>query len=420
VSVYPGQQTVPDTQIAADEELRQWQMPPLDDERGILTGVAAGIAREIGISPIHVRIALLVLTAAGGAGLVVYVVAWPLMRLRVSSGEHYEPVPKGRSPRSRHLGFASVMVGVLMLLASYAPGFEPALVWPAALIGAAIALAFDHGYLEQATLGAPTVQVRLAIGAILLVSGIVAAIALNFTVWQAVRTVAIAGLIAGGLALLFAPLVTRTAEELLSERRRRIRSEERADISAHLHDSVLQTLALIQKRSDDTGVKNLARRQERELRTWLFEEKSGKESLGFRAALQAEMAQVEDLHGVPVEVIVVGDHPSDPASAAILAATREAATNAARHSKSPRIDVYAEVQAEQLEIFVRDQGTGFDPDTVPEDRVGIRDSIRARIERQGGDVTISSRIGQGTEVELCVPLERSRLMSDDSKETDRV
>jgi len=175
-------------------------------------------------------------------------------------------------------------------------------------------------------------------------------------------------------------------------------------MAAHLHDSVLQTLALIQKRSVDVGVVNLARRQERELRSWLFEEKSGRESLGFRAALDAAMAEVEDLHSVPIEVVVVGDRPSDVATEAILGASREAATNAARHSGSPRIDVFAEVRDDRIEVFVRDQGCGFDLDEISDDRAGIRDSIKTRMERHGGHAELMSTPDVGTEVELSLPL----------------
>lgn len=396
-----------------------WQLPPLDKERSVLTGTAAGMAREIGIDPIYVRVLLVILTVAGGYGALIYGVAWLFMQRRSNSGGAYEPIPKGITSRSRHVGFAALAFGLVLLMTATGSAFQPAIVWPVALIGAAVALAFDQQLLDWHTAseleGGSPISMRLIGGAALLVGGVVAAVLLNFSFWQAVRSVAIAGLISAGLALLFAPVLARTADELLAERRRRIRSEERADMAAHLHDSVLQTLALIQKRSDDVGVVNLARRQERELRSWLFGEKSGRESLGFRAALDAVMAEVEDLHEIPIEVVVVGDRPSDMAMEPILGASREAATNAARHSGSPRIDVFAEVRDDRVEVFVRDQGTGFDPDDVPVDRAGIRDSIRARMERHGGEAVVFSRPGSGTEVELSLPLEPS-----DDEETTHV
>ena len=175
-------------------------------------------------------------------------------------------------------------------------------------------------------------------------------------------------------------------------------------MAAHLHDSVLQTLALIQKRSDDVGVVNLARRQERELRTWLFEDKTGRESLGFRVTLEAAMAEVEDLHEVPIEVVVVGDRPADAETESILGASREAATNAAKHAGVAKVDVFAERRPGAIEVFVRDAGVGFDPDAIDDDRQGIRASIIERMERYGGRAAIHSEPGQGTEVELIQPL----------------
>ena len=348
------------------------------------------------------------LAVAGGWGVALYGLAWLIMRRRGVPLESYHPRPKGASARNRYLGFNAIALGLLLVTTAFDGAFQPALVWPVALVGAAIAIAFDRGQFDPRT---PTdvtdsrnVQLRLAAGLGLLLAGVVAAVALNFSLWQAVRSVVIAGLVVAGAAVLLAPLLSRLGNELLAERRRRIRSEERAEMAAHLHDSVLQTLALIQKRSDDVGVVNLARRQERELRTWLFEDKTGRESLGFRVTLEAAMAEVEDLHEVPIEVVVVGDRPADAETESILGASREAATNAARHSGSPRIDVFAEVRDDRVEVFIRDQGSGFDPDEIDPDRAGIRDSIRARMERHGGEAIIFSRPGAGTEVELSLPL----------------
>lgn len=385
-----------------------WQVPPVHPDEGLVLGVAAGLSREVGIDAVYVRVSFVVLAVAGGWGVGLYVLAWLIMRQRGVAIESYVPRAKAISARNRHIGFNAVALGLLLLTTVFDGAFQPALVWPVALVGAAFAIAFDRGQLDPRTLTDVTdsrnVQVRLAAGLALLLAGVVAAVALNFSLWQALRSVIIAGLVVAGAAVLLAPLLSRLGNELLSERRLRIRSEERAEMAAHLHDSVLQTLALIQKRSDDVGVVNLARRQERELRTWLFEDKSGRESLGFRMTLEAAMAEVEDLHEVPIEVIVVGDRPADAEIEAILGASREAATNAARHSGSPRIDVFAEIRGDQIEVFVRDQGTGFDPDEIDQDRAGIRDSIRGRMERHGGTAVIFSRPGAGTEVELTLPL----------------
>lgn len=385
-----------------------WQVPPLDRERGLVSGVSAGLAREIGIDAAYVRVAFVVLSAAGGWGIGLYAVAWVLMRNRIGSSEEYEPTPKAASSKIRHVAFAMIVIGVLVLMTDLGASLEPALVWPVALVGAAVAVVLDRGQAERLGLAElpddRQMQVRFVLGLTLLLAGIITGVALNFTFWQAFRTVVVAGLILTGAGLLLAPMLTGLADELLEERRRRIRSEERADLAAHLRDSVLQTLALIQKRSDDVGVVNLARRQERELRNWLFEERALHEPAGFKAQLERVMAEVEDVYEVPIEVVVVGDREAGHESEPIFMAGREAAINAARHSGASRIDVFAEVGLARVEVFVRDQGIGFDPDDVSGDRAGIRDSIRGRMERHGGDATVVSHPGDVTEVELSLPL----------------
>lgn len=300
-----------------------------------------------------------------------------------------------------------ISLGLVLMTTISSAAFAPEIVWPVALLSGALAIALDRGQLDASQFSDlqsdENLQIRVAIGLALLLAGVVAALALSLSLWQAVRSIIVAGLVVAGAGLVFAPVLARMTNDLFAERRMRIRSEERADMAAHLHDSVLQTLALIQKRSDDVGVVNLARRQERELRMWLFEEKALHERLGFRTELERTMAEVEDLHEVPIEVVVVGDRPSGPQTEAILNAAREAATNAARHSGAPRIDVFAEAGAETIEVFVRDLGCGFDPDVVESDRAGIRDSIVRRMERHKGSAVVVSSPGAGTEVELSVP-----------------
>lgn len=375
----------------------------------MVSGTAAGIGRELGIDPIYVRVAFVVLAVAGGWGVIAYAFAWYALHRRTTADadEPYVPIPKASTPRMRHVAFAMVVAGLVLLTSGFGGAFSPALVWPVALVGAAAAVALDRGYVDR-TGGRTTerdVQMRLGLGFLLLLAGVIAAFALNFTFWQAVRSIMVAGLVVAGAGLLLAPMLTEMADELFAERRRRIRSEERADMAAHLHDSVLQTLALIQKRSDDVGVVNLARRQERELRSWLFDDASDEQSQGFRSRLERVMAEVEDLHELPIEVVVVGDRPTGVEVDPLLKASREAATNAARHAGAPRIDVFAEVRPDRIEVFVRDQGAGFDPDQVGDDRAGIRDSILRRMERHGGTAHVFSRPGHGTEVELMLPLD---------------
>jgi signal transduction histidine kinase len=200
-------------------------------------------------------------------------------------------------------------------------------------------------------------------------------------------------------ALILAPWWLRLVRGLAAERAERVRSQERAEVGAHLHDSVLQTLALMQKRADDPReVAALARRQERELRAWLNGRRPDEASLA--AALEAAASEVEDDHGVPVEVVTVGDAPLDERAAALVAAAREALVNAAKFAGPEPISMYAEVDGARAEVFVRDRGPSFDPAAVPADRRGVRESIVGRMERHGGRATLHTAPGHGTEVEL--------------------
>jgi two-component sensor histidine kinase len=205
-------------------------------------------------------------------------------------------------------------------------------------------------------------------------------------------------------ALILAPFLWRLGRNLASERAERIRSQERAELAAHLHDSVLQTLTLMQKRADDPRqVAALARRQERELRSWLFGTRREGSGSSFAAALRGAAEDVEDAHAVVIEVVAVGDCELDDRAEAVVAATREALTNAAKFAPSDEaISVYAEVENGTIETFIHDRGPGFDPDAVPSDRRGVRESILGRMERHGGHAEIRSTPGEGTEVKLSV------------------
>jgi signal transduction histidine kinase len=198
----------------------------------------------------------------------------------------------------------------------------------------------------------------------------------------------------------------RLLRSLTEERSERIRSQERAEVAAHLHDSVLQTLALVQRSDDPQQVAALARRQERELRAWLAGRPAPGQAARLAPALEAAAVDVEEHHGVPVEVVVVGDRELDPATEAVVAAAREAMTNAAKFGDGSTVDVYAESSPEALRVFVRDRGPGFDPTAVPEDRRGVRESIVGRMERHGGRALITSDPATGTEVELVLEGER--------------
>jgi signal transduction histidine kinase len=251
------------------------------------------------------------------------------------------------------------------------------------------------------------VLVRAVIGLLLVVGGVAALLGTSSS-WTALRTGVIAVVVIGcGLFLVFGPWLWRLGTELVTERRERIRSDERAEVAAHLHDSVLQTLAMVQRRADEPReVVRLARKQERELRTWLL---SGRQagtdaqagSLG--SALGALAAELEETHGVPVEVVQVRDCDLDDRLSALLLATREAISNGQRHSGADRVAVYCEVGTTEVTVFVRDRGRGFDRARVTPDRRGIAESIEGRMARHGGRATVRSTPGAGTEVELVMP-----------------
>jgi signal transduction histidine kinase len=206
------------------------------------------------------------------------------------------------------------------------------------------------------------------------------------------------------IGVILTPWWLRLVRGLTEEREERVRSQERAELAAHLHDSVLQTLALMQKRADDPrAVAALARRQERELRSWLNGGRRGEPAASLAAALQTAVAEVEDDHGVPVDVVAVGDCPLDEPGAALVAAVREAVLNAVKFAGGAPVSVYAEVAPERVEVFVRDRGPGFDLAAVPGDRRGLRESVLGRMERHGGRAEVHTRPGTGTEVELVLP-----------------
>jgi signal transduction histidine kinase len=217
--------------------------------------------------------------------------------------------------------------------------------------------------------------------------------------------------VVAGLALVSSPWWLQMARELSAERNARIREQERAEVAAHVHDSVLHTLTLIQRHVDDPReVTRLARSQERELRGWLYRGRADPDQ-DLAAALERAAAEVEDAHGIAIEVVVVGDCPMDEHLAALRDAAREALVNAAKYAGGAPVSLYAEVEPDQVTAFVRDRGPGFDPDDVPEDRLGLRQSVRGRMSRNGGTAVVRSAPGDGTEVQLEMPRDTSRARS---------
>ncbi|MFT7599436.1 MAG: signal transduction histidine kinase [Acidimicrobiales bacterium] len=381
-----------------------WQMPvPAQDDR-ILGGVAAGVAREVGIDVLWIRLAFLVLFAIGGWGALMYLVAWGAMAQveYLGRGTVTVPVVKARTRPRRLAGVALITIGLIVFFAGQ-PGVGAEVMWPLGVVGAGMLIAWRQLAPGRQVDGLPR-SVRLAGGLLLALGGI--ALLLNWAVGPDGGNVGVfAGIgVGAGLIGLSAPWWWRMVQDLDNERKARIRSDERAEVAAHLHDSVLQTLTLIQKQGEDPlAMRNLARRQERELRNWLDPDRADRTGSSVRGHLDELATAIEELHGVPVEIVSVGDCIVTEPVAAALSAAKEAAVNAAKHSGADRVDIYAEIGDRKIEFFVRDTGVGFDPALVAADRRGISESIEGRMERVGGAATIISDVGAGTEVEISVP-----------------
>ncbi|MCL8494439.1 PspC domain-containing protein [Corynebacterium sp. B5-R-101] len=358
----------------------------------VVAGVAAGLAQNLGVSALSARIALTALTLLGGVGAMAYAGLW------IFTPALDDAPSTRRSPLSLVLVFLALAGSAVGVLGVSGASLSVAVPLAVVAVGAVLAwLAYDRG------LNTPVGLVAVAAGAVLVIGGVVVAA----VTWESGSGSAIlaTALTLVGFGALVVPLVLKLWRSLSQEQAAKAVSEERAEIAARLHDSVLQTLALIQKRAGDSReVTRLARAQERELRAWLFDAPSAAPTTCF-GALEAACGEVEDLFDMRVSAVTVGEDAELTESAKLLIqAAREAMVNAGKHAGVDAVDVYAELLAGELSIFVRDRGVGFDVDAIPADRHGIRDSIRARVEGTGGRVRISSTPGEGTEVELAVAL----------------
>ncbi|HZG50184.1 MAG TPA: PspC domain-containing protein [Thermoleophilaceae bacterium] len=399
-----------------------------------LGGVCAGVARRYGVDVSLVRFAFVVFAAAGGLGFAVYALAWLFMPAGAGAPARRR-IPTGRAAVEVALGTGLLLLSVLLSFRALGLWFSDALVWPLVLVASGGALIWrqsldrpepDLPSAEPSSpeaAGSPPPGARLTAGdrrraaAAAAVSrtgvGIALVLAAGFVFLEttgalgAARDVLLA-LIAAVVVLgvIFAPWILRLVRSLTAERAQRIRSQERAELAAHLHDSVLQTLAMVQRRAEDpTEVAALARRQERELRAWLSGRPQPGMAAGLAPALEAAATEVEERHGTPVELVLVGDVELDAATEAVVAAAREAMTNAAKFGAGSPIDVYSEVANGRVQVFVRDRGPGFDTGSIPPDRRGVRESIVGRMERHGGRARITSSPDAGTEVELLLERE---------------
>lgn len=413
-------------------------------DQGWIVGVAAGLADHLGIPVWIVRLGFVALAAFDLVGVLIYGALWILMPRAEESASSPGLVSADRlGLRTRaplavrspsDLTGALVLVGVGLVWALQVIGFgvSSRWFWPLALAAGGVAMVWrqaddsasaDHTGAEkpwrQALMGrrGRLAAVRVGVGLALVGTAVSLVAASQIGVDQLPTLALMALLVLGGVSLVVAPWARSWQVRLRRADRERVVADARADMAAHLHDSVLQTLALIQRQADDPrAVATLARRQERELREWLYGgatataadpgRGSGARSDGseaqasFRAVLSAECARIESERGTPVELVCVGDVVMDDGLRALSQAAAEAVMNAAKHSGAPRVDVYAEVEPDQVEVFVRDRGTGFDPDDIADDRMGVRRSIIGRMERHGGTATVRSAPGEGTEIRL--------------------
>jgi signal transduction histidine kinase len=379
-----------------------------DPGKGLIGGVCSGFAARLGIDPILIRIGFVLTLAAGGVGIPLYIIGWAFIP---AEGPERPVVARLLTRRDSWMvaaGIACLTLSVTLVLRNWGLWFGDRIIWPAVFVAAGGALiwrqsqqrAADEPKPEQAS-GLPRTAVnRAGMGAALVIGGALLFLSLNDSLAPARDVILPVAVVLIAFTIILAPWWIRLVQGLAHERAERIRSQERAEVAAHLHDSVLQTLALVQKRADDPReVAALARRQERELRAWLNNTRPvGTNTLA--GALETAAAEVEADHHVPIEVVTVGDGPLDDRATALVAAAREALVNASKFAGPEPISLYAEVEDGRAEVFVRDRGPGFDPEEAGTDRRGVRDSIIGRMERHGGRAMIHSAPGHGTEVEL--------------------
>jgi signal transduction histidine kinase len=401
-------------------------MPPLpadtrrlrrSAEGRLLGGVCRGLSMHLGVDVWLLRLTFALFALLDGSGVAAYAAFWLFVPLGVI------PAAERSKPRaSLRVAVIAIMgIGLILFIGLNGPGrLHPghkSLALSFAVVAAGLAVLWRQiDDSQRARWFAARDRPRLsdfargATGALIVFGGILGLVA-NSSSWPVVgRTVLAAFALLAGMVLIALPFLMRTWRDLNTERSERIRSQERAEVAAIMHDSVLHTLALIQRKSGDAAeVARLARAQERDLRLWLYGDAprpGGEEAQQtFAQAIKAAAAGVEDRHGVQVDVVTVGDADLDDALRACVAAAREAAVNAAKYAAGAQISVYAEVEsadrrATSVEVFVRDRGPGFDLDAVAQDRMGIRESILGRMKRHGGRATIRTGPGEGTEVHL--------------------
>jgi len=390
-------------------------------------GVAAGLAARTGFDVTVVRIAFVLATLASGIGfgLAAYVVAWLLVPVDGAEANIAAVAKTDRRGIALAAGLGSLLGVVLLIAAVLGASWFRWLSWPLIISVAGIVLIWRNADADEQAMmrrlaepllgltghkGRSRTLLRIAIAAVLLIVGLFALVSRH----GAHEGIALLRPL-GGVALVIAAFVValgpwwlHIARDLVVERQARIRAEERADMASRVHDSVLQTLALIQLHAGEPQrVIQLARAQERELRAWLFEGRApgslDGQDMTLAAGVRFIQQEVEAQHGVAVEAVTVGDCELNDDLAALLAAAREATVNAVKWSGAEVVSLFAEVEPTEVSLFVRDRGRGFDPAAVPGDRRGLAESVHARMARRGGSATVRSIQGEGTEVSLTMP-----------------
>jgi signal transduction histidine kinase len=388
-------------------------------EGRMIGGVARGLAGHLGLPVLWVRALFLVLAAFNGIGVLLYASFWFFVPLGVGGvAEAKEPrdarswLAGKRPDKGQIMALIALAIGTGILVDNLNLGAANRAIWPLLVIGLGVALVWRQAdnarkarWVEMSQGKRFWPLVRAAGGVALVIAGVTGFIVVRGTGSHlgAILQEALAVLV--GVALIAGPYLVRMTQDLSAERLMRIRAQERAEVAAHVHDSVLHTLTLIQRHAEEPReVARLARAQERELRAWLYRpEGTGRddEPTTLAAAVRAAAAEVEDAHGVPVEVVCVGDCPLDEHLVAQMQAAREAMVNAAKYGgDGGAVQVYAEVEEARVFVSVRDHGPGFDLDQVPGDRMGVRESIIGRMQRNGGEARLRAAPGGGTEVEL--------------------
>jgi signal transduction histidine kinase len=391
--------------------------------------VAEGVSKRTGIDVTIVRIAFVLLGLASGTGLAAYVLAWLFIPTEGEKENIAQRAVEDRRGIALALAFVPVLVAFLILGEVVKAGWADSVGWPLFVSAAGLVLLWrnapdeERAVLERfvqpaLSLAMPEersfkrISIRIVVGVALFAGGLVA-ILLGHPGHVLLRVLGGVVLVLASFVIVFGPWWLGVARDLVIERQARVRAEERANMATRVHDSVLQTLALIQRRADNPQqVAQLARAQERELRSWLFSGEVPGSDQGeiqtISSGVKLIQSEVEATHEITVEVVIVGEAELDENLRELLAAAREATVNAAKWSGSPIVSLFCEVEPNQVSIFVRDRGSGFETDAVPSDRKGVSESIYGRMGRHGGTAEVRSSPGEGTDVALEMPRGSSR------------